>query len=162
MRDLLLTALRDIYAAEQQVLTALPELIRVAKAARLKARLQAHVATTQSHIGRLSEIFEELDEPPEGKVCLAMEGLVNDGQMLGQVGLVPELLDAALVAAAHKIAHYEIAAYGSLCGYAEASGFSGAAKSLRASLADETTFDADLTELAKSHVNPRATGLTAA
>ena len=162
MRDLLLSGLRDIYAAEQQVLTALPELIRLAKAAPLKARLQAHVATTGSHVARLSDIFEGLDEPPEGKVCLAMEGLVNDGQMLGQQGLAPELLDAALIAAAHKIAHYEIAAYGSLCGYAEASGLDVAAASLRESLAEEKAFDDELAELAKCHVNPRATGLTVA
>jgi ferritin-like metal-binding protein YciE len=85
-----------------------------------------------------------------------MEGLVTESQKLAQEGLPPDVLDAALIAAAHKIAHYEMAAYGSLCGYAESLDHDKAAKTLRSSLDEETKFDAELTSLAGAKVNPRA------
>jgi ferritin-like metal-binding protein YciE len=156
LRDLLIDALRDAYSTEQQLLNALPEMTKAAKAAPLARLLKDHIATTQGHLSRLCTIFEELGEAPEGKVSLPMEGLVTESQKLAQEGLPPDVLDAALVAAAHKIAHYEIAAYGSVCGYAESLGQSKAAKALRSSLTEEKKFDAGLTSIAKTKVNPRA------
>ena len=157
LRDLFLDALRDAYSTEQLLLTALPELAKAAKARELTAELKAQIATTQTQVGRLIKIFEDLGEAPEGKVSLPMEGLVTESQKLAQQGMAPDLLDAALIASAHKIAHYEMAAYGSLCGYADALGEDEAAKALRASLDEEREFDAALSQIAKSKVNPRAT-----
>ena len=157
LRDLLIDALRDAYSTEQQLLNALPEMAKAAKAAALTRVFKDHIATTQGHVRRLCAIFEELDEAPEGKVSLPMEGLVTESQKLAQEGLPPEVLDAALIAAAHKIAHYEMAAYGSLCGYAESLGHGKATKMLRSSLSEEKKFDAALTSVARAKVNPRAT-----
>jgi ferritin-like metal-binding protein YciE len=157
LRDLLIDALRDAYSTEQQLLNALPEMAKAAQAAPLSRLFKDHIATTQAHVRRLCVIFEELEEAPEGKVSLPMEGLVTESQKLAQEGLPPDVLDAALIAATHKIAHYEMAAYGNLCGYAASLGHSKAAKALRSSLAEEKKFDAGLTAIAKTKVNPRAT-----
>ena len=157
LRDLFIDALRDAYSTEQLLLTALPEMAKAAKARELTADLEAHIQTTKGQVARLAKLFEELGEAPEGRVSLPMESLVTESQKLAQQGMAPGLLDAALIASAHKIAHYEMAAYGSLCGYAEALGHDGAAKLLRASLSEEKKFDAGLSEIAKSKVNPRAT-----
>jgi ferritin-like metal-binding protein YciE len=157
LQELLIDALRDAYSAEQQLLTALPEMAKAAKSSALAKAFKDDIAATKIQVGRLSQIFEELGEAPEGKVSLPMEGLVNESQKLAAEGMPPEVLDAALIASAHKIAHYEMAAYGSLCGYAESLGHSTIAKTLRASLAEEKKFDGELTEIAKTKVNPRAT-----
>lgn len=156
LHDLLLDGLRDLYSAEQQLLTALPEMAKYAHAEPLRLALTEHIATTNTHISRLCETFEAFGEAPEGKVCLPMEGLVTESQKLAQEALPDDLLDAALIASAHKITHYEMAAYGSLCGFAEADGYAETARVMRLSLADEQAFDARLTELAKAEVNPRA------
>ncbi|BCJ92185.1 hypothetical protein IZ6_29200 [Terrihabitans soli] len=157
LSELLIDGLRDAYSAEQQLLTALPEMAKAAKSSTLAKLFKDDIAATKSQVGRLAAIFEELGEAPEGKVSLPMEGLLNASQKLAAEGMPPEVLDAALIASAHKIAHYEIASYSSLCGFAESLGHSKAAKALRASLSEEKKFDSDLTEIAKTKVNPRAT-----
>jgi ferritin-like metal-binding protein YciE len=157
LRDLLIDALRDAYSTEQQLLSALPEMAKATKAAALTRVFKDHIATTQGQVRRLYAIFEELDEAPEGKVSLPMEGLVTESQKLAREDLPAAVRDAALIAAAHKIAHYEMAAYGSLCGYAESLGQDKTAKALRASLSEEKKFDSALTSLAKAKINPRAT-----
>ncbi len=157
LRDLLIDALRDAYSTEQQLLSALPDMAKAAREAALTRAFKDHVATTQGQVRRLCAIFEELDEAPEGKVSLPMEGLVTESQKIAQESLPPAVRDAALIAAAHKIAHYEMAAYGSLCGYAESLGQDKIAKALRSSLGDQKKFDAALTSLAKAKINPRAT-----
>jgi ferritin-like metal-binding protein YciE len=157
LHDLLIDGLRDAYSSEQQLLSALPEMAKAAKSATLTKLFKADIAATKVQVGRLCAIFEELGVAPEGKVSLPMEGIVNESQKLAAEGMPPAVLDAALIASAHKIAHYEMAAYSSLCGYAESLGHSKAAKALRASLAEEKKFDNELTAIAKAKVNPRAT-----
>lgn len=154
--ELLIDGLRDAYSAEQQLLTALPEMAKAAKSSTLAKLFKEDIAATKTQVGRLCAIFEELGEAPEGKVSLPMEGLLNESQKLAAEGMPPEVLDAALIASAHKIAHHEMASYGSLCGYADSLGHDKAAKTLRASLADEKKFDNELTEIAKTKVNPKA------
>jgi ferritin-like metal-binding protein YciE len=156
LHDLLVDGLRDAYSAEQQLLNALPEMAKAAKSSVLAKLFKDDIAATKTQVGRLCAIFEELGEAPEGKVSLPMEGLLNESQKLAAEGMPPEVLDAALIASAHKIAHYEMASYGSLCGYADSLGHDKAAKTLRASLADEKKFDSELTEIAKTKVNPKA------
>jgi ferritin-like metal-binding protein YciE len=157
LHDLLIDSLRDAYSTEQQLLSALPEMAKAAKTAALAKLFKDDIAATKAQIGRLCAIFEELGVAPEGKVSLPMEGIVTESQKLAAEGMPPEVLDAALVASAHKIAHYEMAAYSSLCGYAESLGLSKAAKALHVSLKEEKKFDSELTAIAKSKVNPRAT-----
>jgi ferritin-like metal-binding protein YciE len=161
LRDLLIDGLRDAYSAEQQLLNALPEMAKAAKSQKLTKLFKDDIAATKAQVGRLCAIFEEFGEAPEGKVSLPMEGLLTESQKLAAEGMPPEILDAALIASAHKIAHYEMAAYGSLCGYATSLGHLKAAKALRASLTEEKNFDGALTEIAKSTVNPRATSSAA-
>jgi ferritin-like metal-binding protein YciE len=156
LRELLIDGLRDAYSAEQQLLTALPEMAKAAKSPALAKLFQDDIAATKNQVGRLCMIFEELGEVPEGKVSLPMEGLLNESQKLAADGMPPEILDAAFIASAHKIAHYEMASYSSLCGYAESLGLAKAAKTLRASLADEKKLDGELSEIAKTRINPRA------
>jgi ferritin-like metal-binding protein YciE len=157
LHDLLIDGLRDAYSTEQQLLNALPEMAKAAKSSALTKLFKDDIAATKAQVGRLCAIFEELGLAPEGRVSLPMEGLVNESQKLAAEGMPPEVLDAALIASAHKIAHYEMAAYGSLCGFATSLGHDKAAKALRASLAEEKKFDSELTAIAKSRVNPRAT-----
>jgi ferritin-like metal-binding protein YciE len=161
LRDLLIDGLRDAYSAEQQLLNALPEMAKAAKSSTLTELFKDDIAATKTQVGRLCAIFEEFGEAPEGKVSLPMEGLLTESQKLAAEGMPPEVLDAALIASAHKIAHYEMAAYSSLCGYAESLGHSAIAKSLRASLAEEVKFNGELTEIAKTTVNPLATSSAA-
>lgn len=156
LHELLIDGLRDAYSAEQQLLTALPEMAKAAKSPALTKLFKDDIAATKSQVGRLCAIFEELGEAPEGKVSLPMEGLLTESQKLAAEGMPPEVLDAALIASAHKIAHYEMASYGSLCGYADSLGHDKAAKALRSSLAEERKFDGELTEIAKTKVNPKA------
>lgn len=156
LHELLIDGLRDAYSAEQQLLTALPEMTKAAKSSTLAKLFKDDIAATKTQVGRLCAIFEELGDAPEGKVSLPMEGLLNESQKLAAEGMPPEVLDAALIASAHKIAHYEMASYGSLCGYADTLGHDKAAKLLRASLAEEKKFDGELTEIAKTKVNPKA------
>ena len=156
LHELLVDGLRDAYSAEQQLLTALPEMTKAAKSPALAKLFKDDIAATKAQVGRLCAIFEELGEAPEGKVSLPMEGLLTESQKLAAEGMPPEVLDAALIASAHKIAHYEMAAYGGLCGYAESLGLEKAAKALHISLAEEKKFDDDLTHIAKTKVNPQA------
>lgn len=156
LHELLIDGLRDAYSAEQQLLNALPEMAKAAKSSALTKLFKEDIAATKTQVGRLCAIFEELGEAPEGKVSLPMEGLLNESQKLAADGMPPEVLDAALISSAHKIAHYEMASYGSLCGYADSLGHAKAAKALRASFAEEKKFDGALTEIAKSKVNPKA------
>jgi ferritin-like metal-binding protein YciE len=156
LSELLVDGLRDAYSAEQQLLTALPEMAKAAKSSALAKLFKDDIATTKAQVGRLCEIFEAFGEAPEGKVSLPMEGLVTESQKLAAEGMPPEVLDAALIASAHKIAHYEIASYGGLCGYAESLGHDKVAKALRTSLEEEKKFDDELTEVAKTKVNPQA------
>src|SRR5690606_30284032 len=124
----------------------------------LASALRNHVAETNDQIARLCEIFDKLEEAPEGKVSLPMEALVVESQKLAHLGLEPAVHDAALIASAHKIAYYEMACYAALCGYAEALDDRHAAKLLHASLSEQKAFGRLLTEIAAEKVNPRAKG----
>jgi ferritin-like metal-binding protein YciE len=156
LQELLIDGLRDAYSAEQQLLTALPEMAKAAKSPALASLFKDDIAATKAQVGRLCAIFEEFGEAPEGKVSLPMEGLVTESQKLAAEGMPPEVLDAALIASAHKIAHYEMASYSSLCGYADSLGHDKVSKALRTSLEEEKKFDGELTEVAKTKVNPQA------
>jgi ferritin-like metal-binding protein YciE len=156
LRDLLLLELRDIYSAEKQLVKALPKMAKVASNEELQEAFEQHLEQTQVHVERLDQIFEGLDETSRGDKCGAMEGLIEEAQKLVDEEMPPAVLDAALIAAAQRIEHYEIAAYGSARTFAEILDEDEAADLLGETLAEEKETDERLTELAESIVNADA------
>jgi ferritin-like metal-binding protein YciE len=156
MRDLLLEELRDIYHAEKQALRAYPKLIRATSNDQLKQAFQKHSEQTEGQIERLQQAFEKLGVAARGKLCHAMEGLVEEAKEVMDQGLSPELLDAALIAAAQKMEHYEIASYGTVRAYAQALGEDEVAQLLEQTLQEEKDTDELLNRIAVDDVNKRA------
>lgn len=156
MRDLLLEELRDIYHAEKQALRAYPKLIRATSNDQLKQAFQKHSEQTEGQIERLQQAFEKLGVAARGKLCHAMEGLVEEAKEVMDQGLSPELLDAALIAAAQKMEHYEIASYGTVRAYAQALGEDEVAQLLEQTLQEEKETDELLNRIAVDDVNKRA------
>jgi ferritin-like metal-binding protein YciE len=161
MQDLLIDELRDIYHAEKQLTRALPKMARAASNGQLKEAFTQHLEETRGQIERLEQVFELLDTRTRGKPCHAMEGLIEEAKEIMEMGLGPELLDVALIAAAQKVEHYEIAGYGTLVALAQASGFSEAAQLLQETLDEEKKTDQLLNKLAISDVNMKAMKATA-
>jgi ferritin-like metal-binding protein YciE len=161
MQDLLIDELRDIYHAEKQLTRALPKMARAASNGQLKEAFTQHLEETRGQIERLEQVFELLDTRTRGKPCHAMEGLIEEAKEIMEMGLEPELLDVALIAAAQKVEHYEIAGYGTLVALAQASGFSEAAQLLQETLDEEKKTDQLLNKLAISDVNMKAMKATA-
>ena len=161
MNDLLVTELRDIYSAEQQLLKALPKLARSASSPSLAEALSSHIAQTEEHVTRLEGIFEDLGGSPRGKRCAGMQGLLAESaEVLGEEG-DPSVIDAALIAAAQRVEHYGIAAYGSAHAFATLLGRTDIAAVLRQSLQEEEDTDVMLTQIALREVNERARAASA-
>ncbi|MDP1861103.1 MAG: ferritin-like domain-containing protein [Gemmatimonadaceae bacterium] len=118
LHDLMLHELRDIYSAEQQLVKALPGMSKAATSEELQNALQSHLAQTEQHVSRLEQVFEILGESPRGVKCKGMEGLITEGKGLLDEDIDPEVLDAGIIAAAQRVEHYEIAAYGTVCEFA--------------------------------------------
>lgn len=156
LQDLLVETLRDTYNAEKQLVKALPRLAKAANSEDLKAAFTEHLEVTKNQVTRLEEVFKELDVPVRGKHCVAMEGLIEEGKELMDEDHDPEVLDAGLIAAAQKVEHYEIAAYGTCRTWAEMLGFNRAADLLQESLDEEAEADEKLTQLAMTSVNVEA------
>ena len=158
MQDLLIEELRDVYSAEKQLAKALPKLAKAASNESLKQAFQTHTEETNSQIERLGQVFEKLDTRTRGKTCHAMEGLIDEAREILEMNLPPEMLDAALIGAAQKVEHYEMAAYGTLTSMLKAMGETKAASLLAQTLQEEKDTDELLTQLAESEVNPAALG----
>jgi ferritin-like metal-binding protein YciE len=149
LRDTFLDGLADTYDAEKQLTKALPKMVQAAKNESLKAGFENHLTETESHIGRLEEVFEIFGEKAKGKTCKAMKGLVAEGEEI----IGDDMGDAALIGAAQKVEHYEIAAYGSLKSWAQHLGKNEAVDLLEQTLQEEKATDNKLTQLAESVVN---------
>jgi ferritin-like metal-binding protein YciE len=156
LEKLYIDELRDLYNAENQLLKALPKMAKHASHDELKQAFETHLNQTQEHVERLDEIFEELDEKPTGKTCKAMKGLIQEGSEYLEANGDESVLDAALIAAAQRVEHYEIAAYGTVRTFANMLGQSDAADLLQLTLDEEGETDKLLTELAESVVNVEA------
>src|SRR5580704_14444616 len=122
LKELYVDELKDIYNAETQLVKALPKLAKAADSDELRQGFEEHLEQTKEHVARLEQIFEMLDESPKGKKCAGMEGLVEEGSEVLKEGLEGAVLDAALIGAAQRVEHYEIAAYGTVIAFAEALG----------------------------------------
>src|ERR687889_763442 len=143
--DLLVHELQDIYHAEGQILKALPKMTKAATHPELQAAFEEHLEQTEGQIERLDQAFKLLGMPAKGKKCEGMAGLIEEGKKLMEEDAEPPVMDAALIAAAQKIEHYEIASYGCVCTYAEMLGYEQVHDLLGQNLEEEETTDERLT-----------------
>lgn len=159
MHDLLVHELRDLYSAEKQITKALPKMMKAASSEKLKEAFAEHLEVTNGQIERLDEIFAELEVSSRGPKCAAMEGLIEEGSELieHKKDADAAVFDAALIAAAQRVEHYEIAGYGSARTFAQHLGLDSVVELLQATLDEEKDTDVALTELAESEVNIEAT-----
>lgn len=153
--DVFLHDLKDLYDAEKRLVKALPKMARKANDETLQAAFEEHLAVTEKQVERLEKIFDMLDKPQRGKRCPAMEGLVKEGSEIMEEGEPSASLDAALIGAAQKVEHYEIAGYGTMIAHARLLGLEKAVTLLEETLAEEKEADEKLTEIA-SQVNMAA------
>jgi ferritin-like metal-binding protein YciE len=154
--DLFLHELQDLYSAEKQLVSALPKMAKKAASEELKRAFESHLEQTQGHLNRLEKIFQDLELSPGRHKCKAMEGLIEEGAELLKEDAEPALRDAALIGAAQRVEHYEIAGYGTARTFAEMLGHTQAAESLQQTLDEEKETDQLLTEIAMSSVNVHA------
>ena len=151
LHQLFLDQLKDLYSAETQLIDALPKMAEAAHNAELKQGFEMHLEETKNHARRIEQIFQELEEgKPTGKTCQAMKGLVKEGSEVIHEDATPEVKDAALIAAAQRVEHYEIAGYGVVRTFAEIMGHDNAAKLLQATLDEEAATDKKLTAAAST------------
>ena len=156
MDDLFVHTLRDIYYAERQILSTLPEMVEKASDPQLKQAFQSHLVETKNQVGRLEKVFRLHRQEPSGVDCPAIDGIIEEADdVTGEVG-DSAVLDAALIAAAQAVEHYEITRYGSLIAWAKQLGRNDCAELLQQSLEEEKAADKKLTSMAESRVNRRA------
>jgi ferritin-like metal-binding protein YciE len=156
LNDLLVDQLKDLYHAEGQLTKALPKMAKAAHAPELRQAFEKHLAQTQEHVSRLEEVFEKIGQKPSAKKCHGMKGLIEEGSEAISEKAEDAVRDAALIAAAQRVEHYEIAGYGTVRAYAETLGLSEAAAILKKTLDEEGDTDKLLTKIAMTHVNRMA------
>jgi ferritin-like metal-binding protein YciE len=156
LKDLYIDELKDLYNAENQLLKALPKMAKKASAPQLKRAFQDHLAQTEGHVNRLEKIFKGLGEKPTGKTCKAMKGLVEEGKEIIEEDGDDSVLDAALIGAAQRVEHYEIAGYGVVRTFASLLGENSAVDLLQRTLNEEGETDKKLTALAETIINVEA------
>jgi ferritin-like metal-binding protein YciE len=154
--DLFEEVLKDIYYAEKKILTALPKMAKAAQSPDLKAAFEKHERETEGQVDRLEKVFALLDQSPKGKKCEAIEGLVKEGQEGMKEFKGSPALDAALLATAQAVEHYEISRYGTLVAWAQRLEMPQAARLLEQTLTEEKNTDEALTELADAAINAEA------
>jgi ferritin-like metal-binding protein YciE len=155
--SLFVNELRDIYDAEKQLTKALPKMAKAASSDELRTAFENHLKQTEGHVNRLERAFEDIGEAAKGVRCVGMAGLVEEGSKILEEKADESVRDAALIAAAQKVEHYEIAAYGTLVTFAETLGHSDVGQLLADTLAEEKEADRTLTEIAEGIVNLEAT-----
>lgn len=148
LHDLLVEQVRDLYYAEKHILKALPKMAKKADSQELRAAFESHQEQTEQHVARLEEVFKKLDLTPRGKTCPAMDGLIEEGKEIMQEEMDPNVMDAALIAAAQKVEHYEIASYGCIRTYARLLGYDDIQSILQETLDEEGATDKKLTRIA--------------
>ena len=156
LNKLYVDELKDIYSAETQITKALPRMVKTATSPELKAAFDTHLQQTYGQIERLERIFRTLEKSPRGKKCVGMEGLLEEGKEMMGEDIDAEVLDAALIAAAQKVEHYEISSYGTVRAYAQLLGDNTAVGLLTLTLEEEVGADEKLNHLAESSINLEA------
>jgi ferritin-like metal-binding protein YciE len=156
MQDLFLNELKDVYNAEKQIIRALPRMVRAADAPALQQAFTKHLRETEGQVQRLERVFKSLGHAARGKKCKGMEGIIDEGKEILEEEGAPEVIDAALIAAAQRVEHYEIAAYGCLRTYAQLLGLDEADRLLQQTLEEEEATDKALTALGEGGINQAA------
>ena len=156
LEGLLEEEIKDLYSAETQMMKIFPKLIEVADSGDLRIAFEDHLTETHRHVERIAQICEQMDMDSTGKKCLAMEGLVNEAKGVLKSGMEPELMDVALIGAAQRLAHYEIAAYGTTRAHARQLGLVNIASLLNWTLEEEKKANQRLTDLAENRINVQA------
>ena len=156
LQDLFLDELKDAYHGEKQLLKALPRMAKAARSPTLKAAFTKHLRETDGQVQRLDQVFKNLGERAIGKRCKGIEGIVEEGKDIMEEEGSEAVIDAALIAAAQRVEHYEIAAYGCLITYANLLGNREAVRLLEQTLAEEEATDKALTELGERGINQAA------
>lgn len=156
LNDLFIEQLEDLYDAEKRLTDALPKMAEAASADELKQAFQDHEAETRQHVQRLEQIFHRLGKSPSRETCEAMKGLIKEGEEMINAKGDDAVRDAALIAAAQRVEHYEMAGYGTLRHFAQRLGLSDVAQTLQQTLDEEGDADKRLTAIAENSVNPQA------
>jgi ferritin-like metal-binding protein YciE len=161
LRDLFVEQLQDLYSAETQLVQALPEMASAASHDELREAFQHHLEETRGHVARLNEIFGELGATASGETCKGMQGLIEEGREFVTTGGDSSVRDAALIAAAQRVEHYEIAAYGTVRTLADELDLGNAKDLLDQTLDEESNADKLLTKIAtggmfKAGINEQA------
>jgi ferritin-like metal-binding protein YciE len=160
--DLLVDQLQDLYDAEKRLTKALPKMAEAATNAQLKQAFETHLGQTEGHVDRLKTVFKLLNKRPKATPCEAMKGLIKEGEHMINADGDSDVRDAALIAAAQRVEHYEIAGYGSARTFAEQLGKAEAADLLQQTLDEEGKTDKTLTQIAQQTINRRAAAAHAA
>jgi len=156
LEDLFVHQLEDIYDAEKRLTSALPKMRDAASNQQLKDAFSHHLEETQGHVSRLDKVFQELGKQPQRETCPAMQGLIKEGEEMIQSQADSATHDAALIAAAQRVEHYEMAAYGTARTLANRLQYREMASQLEATLNEEKSADSKLNDIAESHVHPQA------
>ncbi|WP_375403794.1 ferritin-like domain-containing protein [uncultured Sphingomonas sp.] len=154
--DLYVHQLQDVYYAENQITKALPKMIAKATSAQLKSSFETHLTETENQIERLKRVFEMHGLSPKAVTCAAMDGIIKEANEISSEVSDKQVLDAALIAAAQAVEHYEIARYGTLVAWATQLGRENEAELLSETLDEEYATDKKLTELAERKINVNA------
>ena len=156
MDDLFVHTLRDVYYAEKQIVEALPEMIEKSSDAQLKQGFQSHLRETENHVKRLERVFQLQGKDPKGVDCPAIDGIIDEANEVAGEVEDKNVLDAALIAAAQAVEHYEITRYGSADRVGEAARPQDCATLLQQNLDEEKAADKKLTAMAENNVNRKA------
>ena len=158
MEDLFLHTLQDVYYAENQIVRSLPKMIEKSTNRELASGLRNHLAETEQQVSRLDQVFKTLGQTPKGTDCPAMDGLIKEADDVAGEIEDKKVLDAAIIASAQAIEHYEISRYGTLIAWAEELGHDRVIRFFRANLKEEKAADKKLNTLAEAKLNRKAAG----
>ena len=153
LKELYIDELKDLYNAENQLVKALPKMAKAASSDELRQGFEEHLEQTKGHVQRLEKIFQALGESPKGKTCKGMQGLIEEGSEATEEDYENSVMDAALIGAAQRVEHYEIAGYGTVRSMAETLGEDNHVSLLEETLEEEKETDEKLTELAEQIKN---------
>jgi ferritin-like metal-binding protein YciE len=151
--DLLIEQLADLYDAEKRLIDALPKMAEAAHSPQLQSAFREHLQQTKNHARIVEECFRGLNKEPHRETCAAMKGLIQEGEEMVNADGDPAVKDAALIAAAQRVEHYEISGYGTARTFAERLGYQDAARKLQQILDEEKATDKKLTEIAEQNIN---------
>jgi ferritin-like metal-binding protein YciE len=153
LEGLLLHEIKDLYHAEKQLVKALPKVAKKASSSELKNAIEEHLHQTEGHVNRLEQVFQMLGQPAKAVKCKGMQGILEEGEETLKLDSTEETRDAAIITAAQKVEHYEIASYGSAANWAKLLGRNDIKALLGETLEEEKQTDEKLTRLAQSGIN---------